>query len=90
MDTVANPDKKECIEISSRGLMGRRDWVEERRLGMWGGRQNFHNRPILFFFIIQHVHTGEWEGGFELVTSASLGMVHSQLSYPLETTTVQF
>jgi hypothetical protein len=39
---------------------------------------------LLFFFFFLHVRTREGEGEFELVTSASLGMVHSQLNYLLE------
>jgi hypothetical protein len=38
-----------------------------------------------FFFFFDMSTQGKGEGGFELVTSVSLGVVHSRLNYPLET-----
>jgi hypothetical protein len=42
----------------------------------------------LFFFLFSFDMSTQEEGkgGFELMTSASLGVIHNRLSYPLETT----
>jgi hypothetical protein len=40
---------------------------------------------VLFFFFFDMSTQGKGEGGLEFVTLASLSMVYSRLSYPLET-----
>jgi hypothetical protein len=47
--------------------------------------QKKKNNNVIFFIFFYMSTQGKGERGFELVTSASLGVIYSQLNYPLET-----